>query len=638
MGRKQLGSLGLALAGLVAAAAFVLVPTAGATFPGGNGLIAFDAYNDSTGYDIYTMKADGSSRTQITSSTDYDKAPAWSPDGTKIAFVRALASGTSLGPNQLWVMNADGSGQTRLTNGSWSDSDPAWSPDGTKIVFASTRDDPAPRGCGPCNYELYRMNADGSGVTRLTNSPTIDFQPDWSPDGTKIAFVSNRTGNNDIYLMNADGSGTPTDLTNNAADNQNPAWTPDGSKIVYSSKPAGGGFDLYSIPATGGTPTQLTINTPGYEFNPAPSPDGTKIAFDTDRSVPSQRRPASSTGHSIGICPDVVPLMGCKDLGDGQDPSIQSLASPCPDGLKISVDVGGHRLTVGNPEINTDLYEADAATPGPYTWSATGLPPGMAVVDSSGNRRVVTVAGTPIQAGTYTYTLTVTDGNGCTASVTKTVVVAPSVHIEQGKFSTIVTYALILSQGPRVAAAAKVATYDVRERHAPYNAGFGSWTTLQSASTDTSFKFSGIPGNTYCFSAEPASAAGQGWGDETCTSLFLDDRSLTRSGHWTRGSGSGFFLRTYSSSRSKGAALTKAGVVAKELAVLVEKCPRCGSVEVMFSGAPLKSIDLAAASTKKEQTIELPAFPTVETGTVTIKVTSKGKPVVIDGLGVLNVP
>jgi Tol biopolymer transport system component len=100
-------------------------------------------------------------------------------------------------------MNADGSNQTQLTNSGYS---PRWSPDSSRITFLSNRDG---------NFEIYVMNADGSNQTRLTNNPDLDESPDWSPDGTRMVFKSLRDLNNNsnIYVMNADGT-SQTRLTN----------------------------------------------------------------------------------------------------------------------------------------------------------------------------------------------------------------------------------------------------------------------------------------------------------------------------------------------------------------------------------------------------------------------------------------
>jgi hypothetical protein len=126
------------------------------------------------------------------------------------------------GNEEIYSMNADGTGQTRLTNDPANDYGPYWSPDGSKIVFQSERDG---------NSEIYVMNADGTGQTRLTNNPAVDSSPAWSPDGSQIAFHSDRNGNFDVFTMDAttgDARGLfpPTDLTNNPALDKFPDWQP----------------------------------------------------------------------------------------------------------------------------------------------------------------------------------------------------------------------------------------------------------------------------------------------------------------------------------------------------------------------------------------------------------------------------
>src|SRR5439155_972080 len=110
---------------------------------------------------------------------------------------------------EIYVMNADGSGARNLTSGPGYDARPAWSPDGAKIAFETNRDG---------NREIYVMNADGSGAHNLTNNPAYDDLPAWSPDGSKMAFWTNRDGNWQVYVMNADGSGLLTPTSNPATD------------------------------------------------------------------------------------------------------------------------------------------------------------------------------------------------------------------------------------------------------------------------------------------------------------------------------------------------------------------------------------------------------------------------------------
>src|SRR5919109_161189 len=172
------------------------------------------------------------------------------PNG-QIAFVRGVNGEPET--YEIYIMNADGNGQTRLTDDPAFDTDPSWSPDGTKIAFSSNREDD--------NSEIYIMNSDGSGQTRLTDNSADDFSPSWSPDGEKIAFVTDRdNGNFDIYIMNADDGSGQTRLTDNSAE---PSWSPDSEKIAFTSNRDSGGIFVMNADDGSGQ-TRLTDNSAFY--------------------------------------------------------------------------------------------------------------------------------------------------------------------------------------------------------------------------------------------------------------------------------------------------------------------------------------------------------------------------------------
>ena len=207
--------------------------------------IAFRSQRDGND-EIYLMNSDGSCQVNLTNDPADDWAPAWSPDGMHIAFAHFFEGKQY---SDIAVMNADGSGPQRLTtaHGEY----PAWSPDGTRIAFASARDG---------NYEIYVMNADGSQQTRLTNNPAYDMSPAWSPDGTQLIFDTQRDTfppqevgigpEFEIHRINADGSGD-TRLTNNTDEDRFPTWAPN-SKIVFARNGS-----LFSMNADGSDQTLL---------------------------------------------------------------------------------------------------------------------------------------------------------------------------------------------------------------------------------------------------------------------------------------------------------------------------------------------------------------------------------------------
>jgi Tol biopolymer transport system component len=179
----------------------------------------------------------------------------------KIVFVSYRDGGNG----EIYRMNYDGSEVTRLTNDSSEDNSPDWSPDGSKIAFQSNRSG---------EYEIYMMNADGTNQTQVTTM-THCYSPQWSPDGTRIAFYTRPASDNIIYTMNPDGSGL-FQVTDAAVSGSDPYWSPDGLRIAFFSArldPIG----IYAIDVNGTNPT-LLIGSTGIAFF-AWSQDGRRLAL-----------------------------------------------------------------------------------------------------------------------------------------------------------------------------------------------------------------------------------------------------------------------------------------------------------------------------------------------------------------------
>jgi len=236
--------------------------------------------------EVYIMNTDGSEQKRLTNTQAEEEWPSFSPDGSKIAFMSNRD-----GNFEIYIMNADGSEQINLTNNPKDDSVPSFSPDGSKIVFESTRDG---------NGEIYIMNIDGSEQINLTNTQEYELGPYISPDGTKIAYRSDHgaSGGNykfnpgedvnwEIYIMNTDGS-EQTRLTNNQVWDWEPHFSPDGSKIVYVSVHPDQNDEIYIMNADGSGQTRLTSNPVEKAIDPSFLPDGSKIAFASSRNGNSE--------------------------------------------------------------------------------------------------------------------------------------------------------------------------------------------------------------------------------------------------------------------------------------------------------------------------------------------------------------
>jgi len=195
---------------------------------------------------IFTIGIDGENLTRLTNSENNDEGPVWSPDGTKIAFFSNRREGKDERPVslQIYIMNADGTGQTRITDeGSALDYNPSWSPDGSRLVFQSRPE------INPGVHGLYVIGTDGMGRRRVTDGQYNDYSPQWSPDGNLILFTQSAASykffgdvtreerqligaSAEIMVLNLE-DGTIMPITQNDLPNGDPSWNGDGSEILF---------------------------------------------------------------------------------------------------------------------------------------------------------------------------------------------------------------------------------------------------------------------------------------------------------------------------------------------------------------------------------------------------------------------
>jgi Tol biopolymer transport system component len=260
-------------------------PAAFGSFPGANGRIAFVSVRGGNpdDPDIWTMRPNGSDQVNLTAEPAWDIAPNWRADGRKIAFQsNRVTANNPTGDFEVFVMNADGSNPRQITFNLNDDGQPAWSPDGRKLVFVHQMFSREQEAMGLSNHDLWTMGADGTNQRDVTPDPYDDHEPNWSPDGTRIAFTTNPAGNSDVYTIKPDGSALRR-LTDKPGIDSGANWSPDGRMLAFDSE-RDGPPDVYVMRGDGRDQTRLTSNR-ASDLLSVWSPDARSLAFTTDRDV-----------------------------------------------------------------------------------------------------------------------------------------------------------------------------------------------------------------------------------------------------------------------------------------------------------------------------------------------------------------
>jgi len=318
--------LAATVAALILSSGLAPMEPSAQTTSAANGKIVYEKLGD-----IWMMDADGTNQTNLTNTPGTNEGqPAWSPDGTRIAFTGpgALNEDNSGGLGDIYVMDADPSTDdaTNLTNTpDFLEYQPSWAPSGTQIVFVRE----LPGQIISEQQDIFVMDANGGNATNLTQTDANESDPNWSPDGAKIAFAGVRDGGSEILTMDPDGQNEEI-LTGDGSDafDAAPDWSPDSTKVVFMKQSQELGccepWEIWAVNRDGSGDTNLTSH-PSNDTGPSWSPDGSEITFSSDRD--SDENPAGVDIYAMPAPTTLPPPDETASLTTSQDSDAMDFAA-----------------------------------------------------------------------------------------------------------------------------------------------------------------------------------------------------------------------------------------------------------------------------------------------------------------------
>ena len=381
--------------------------------------------------DLWVMDADGTNQTNLTNTPDTNEGqPAWSPDGTKIAFTGPgdLNEDGSGGLDDIYVMDADGTNQTNLTDTPDDlEYQPSWAPSGAQITFVRE----IPGEIISEQSDIFVMDANGqTPATPLTQTDANEREPDWSPDGTKIAFAGVRNQGWEIVTMDPNGQNEAI-LTGDSFDGEDrgPDWSPDSTMVVFQKSDNSGGsggdpWEIWAVNSDGSGDTNLT-NHPSDDMGPSWSPDGSEITFTSTRDA-TEEDPFRADIYVMAAPTTLPPPTGeTASVTTSQHSGVMGLAASDllvrAASAQTTSQTALRRLTTGGLSSEPDWADTPADTTPPKVMSTNSANGAKRIAPGVNVTATFTEAMDPSTINATTFKLVRLNADGTTTRVTAAV-------------------------------------------------------------------------------------------------------------------------------------------------------------------------------------------------------------------------